>query len=216
MAYAPTVQAEAGFTHNSLRHYGEVLGEPRTDGLSHADVYAGLQAAIATLAASHRRAATGTGQYIDVAMAATLMGVNERVILYWTGRREFHCCDEPCRVPHLSVLAAGDAARRSGGRPSFATAAARRANFAELHRIVQNWILTFADIGALDAQLDEAKITFGEVRSLKQLSEMGVGRILGCGPGGLRPQRRQLSPAWPPLALLARTAGTTRRARLSG
>ena len=28
MAYAPTVQAEAGFTHNSIRHYGEVLGEP--------------------------------------------------------------------------------------------------------------------------------------------------------------------------------------------
>jgi len=54
----------------------------------------------------------------------------------------------------------------------FATAAARRANFAELHRIVQNWILTFADVGALDAQLDEAKIAFGEVRSLKQVSEM--------------------------------------------
>lgn len=30
MAYAPTVQAEAGFTHNSVRHYGEVLAEPRT------------------------------------------------------------------------------------------------------------------------------------------------------------------------------------------
>src|SRR5260370_39980273 len=38
--------------------------------------------------------------------------------------------------------------------------------------IVRNWILTFADVGALDAQLDEAKIAFGGVRSLKQLSEM--------------------------------------------
>ena len=56
--------------------------------------------------------------------------------------------------------------------PRFTTAGARRANFAELHSIVQNWILTFADVGALDAQLDEAKIAFGEVRSLKQLSEM--------------------------------------------
>jgi len=28
MAYAPTVQAEAGFTHNSIRHYGEALGAP--------------------------------------------------------------------------------------------------------------------------------------------------------------------------------------------
>ena len=56
--------------------------------------------------------------------------------------------------------------------PRFATATARQTNFAELHRIVQNWILAFADLGALDAQLDEAKIAFGEVRSLKQLSEM--------------------------------------------
>jgi crotonobetainyl-CoA:carnitine CoA-transferase CaiB-like acyl-CoA transferase len=56
--------------------------------------------------------------------------------------------------------------------PRFATAAARRAHFAELHRIVQTWILTFHDIGALDAQLDEAKIALGEVRSLKKLSEM--------------------------------------------
>jgi len=55
--------------------------------------------------------------------------------------------------------------------PRFATAAARRAHFAELHRIVQDWILTFRDIGALDAQLDEAKIAFGEVRTLKRLSE---------------------------------------------
>jgi crotonobetainyl-CoA:carnitine CoA-transferase CaiB-like acyl-CoA transferase len=56
--------------------------------------------------------------------------------------------------------------------PRFATAVARRAHFAELHRIVQTWILTFRDIGALDAQLDEAKIALGEVRSLKKLSEM--------------------------------------------
>src|ERR1700754_373065 len=28
MAYAPTVQAEAGFTENSVRHYGEALTEP--------------------------------------------------------------------------------------------------------------------------------------------------------------------------------------------
>jgi crotonobetainyl-CoA:carnitine CoA-transferase CaiB-like acyl-CoA transferase len=48
---------------------------------------------------------------------------------------------------------------------------ARRAHFAELHRIVQDWILTFRDNGALDAQLDEAKIAFGEVRTLNRLSE---------------------------------------------
>ena len=56
--------------------------------------------------------------------------------------------------------------------PRFATAVGRRAHFTELHRIVQTWILTFPDIGALDAQLDEAKIALGEVRSLKKLTEM--------------------------------------------
>src|SRR5258705_672476 len=64
MAYAPTVQPEAGFTHNSIRHYREVLGEPCTDNLSHSDVYARLQAAIAILAALHRREATGHRQRV--------------------------------------------------------------------------------------------------------------------------------------------------------
>ena len=52
MAYAPTVQAEAGFTHHSLRHFGDNLQSAQTDSLSHADVYAGLQATIAVLALS--------------------------------------------------------------------------------------------------------------------------------------------------------------------
>jgi len=194
MAYAPTVQAEAGFTHNSLRHYGKVLGEPRTDSLSHADVYAGLQAAVAILAGLHRRETTGTGQYIDVAMAASLMAVNERAHVdlndaelgeepailgatdcpFFTapGGEHFTVATSlvgSCTFPsYLRAMRRADLA----DDPRFATAAARRANFAELHRIVQNWILTFADVGALDAQLDEAKIAFGEVRSLKQLSEM--------------------------------------------
>jgi len=193
MAYAPTVQAEAGFTANSIRHYGEVLGEPRTDSLSHADVYAGLQAAIAILAALHRRETTGRGQYIDVAMAATLMAVNEQAHV---DLNDADLGDEPAILgatdcpffkgpagEHFTVATSlvGSrtfpsylrAMRRAdlADDPRFATAAARRAHFAELHRIVQDWILTFRDIGALDAQLDEAKIAFGEVRTLKRLSE---------------------------------------------
>jgi crotonobetainyl-CoA:carnitine CoA-transferase CaiB-like acyl-CoA transferase len=194
MAYAPTVQAEAGFTANSMRHYGEVLGEPRTDSLSHADVYAGLQAAIAILAALHRRATTGTGQHIDVAMAATLMAVNERAHVdlneadlgdepailgatdcpFFTGPGGEHFTVATSLVGSRTFPSYLRAMRRAdlADDPRFATAAARRAHFAELHRIVQTWILTFHDIGALDAQLDEAKIALGEVRSLKKLSEM--------------------------------------------
>jgi crotonobetainyl-CoA:carnitine CoA-transferase CaiB-like acyl-CoA transferase len=194
MAYAPTVQAEAGLTANSIRHYGEVLGEPRTDSLSHADVYAGLQAAIAILAALHRRETTGTGQYIDVAMAATLMAVNERAHVdlndadlgaepailgatdcpFFTGPGGEHFTVATSLVGSRTFPSYLRAMRRAdlADDSRFATAAARRVHFAELHRIVQTWILTFRDIGALDAQLDEAKIALGEVRSLKKLSEM--------------------------------------------
>lgn len=191
MAYAPTVQAEAGFTANTRAHAGEETPW-RTDSLSHADVYAGLQAAIAILAALHERERTGRGQYIDVAMAATLMAVNERAHLDLT---DIDLGDEPgilgatdcpfftdaeggvftvatSLVSSLTFRQYMAAMRRPdlGEDPRFATAAARRKNFGALHQIVQDWILTFAETSALEAQLDEAKIAMGRVRSIKELS----------------------------------------------
>jgi crotonobetainyl-CoA:carnitine CoA-transferase CaiB-like acyl-CoA transferase len=193
MAYAPTVQAEAGFTENSVRHYGEALKEPRTDGLSHADVYSGLQAAIAILAALHRRQATGTGQYIDVAMAATLMAVNERAhvdlsdddlgaepaILGATDCPFFRGPNGEEFTVATSIIGSRTfpswmrAMRRADliDDPRFATAAARRLNFAALHAIIQAWILSFPDAASLDAQFDEAKIAMGKVRSIRELSD---------------------------------------------
>jgi crotonobetainyl-CoA:carnitine CoA-transferase CaiB-like acyl-CoA transferase len=120
MAYAPTVQAEAGFTHNSIRHYGEVLGEPRTDSLSYADVYAGLQTAIAILAALHRREAKGTGQYIDVAMAATLMAVNERAHV---DLNDAELGDEP------AILGATDSRGQAASASQWRRASSARAPF---------------------------------------------------------------------------------------
>ena len=193
MAYAPTVQAEAGYTHNSIRHYGDALAEPRTDSLSHADVYAGLQATIAILAALHRRATTGVGQYIDVAMTATLMAVNERAHVdlndeelgeepailgatdcpFFTGPGGERFTVATSMVGSRTFPSYLRAMRRAdlADDPRFATAAARKAHLAELHEIIQTWILTFPDMGALDAQFDEAKIAMGEIRSLRALSE---------------------------------------------
>jgi crotonobetainyl-CoA:carnitine CoA-transferase CaiB-like acyl-CoA transferase len=193
MAYAPTVQAEAGFTAHSLRHYGDALGEQRTDSLSHADVYSGLQAAIAILAALHRRAMTGVGQYIDVAMAATLMAVNERAHVdlndedldgepailgatdcpFFNGPSGERFTVATSMVGSRTFPSYLRAMRRAdlADDPRFATASARKANLAALHEIIQTWIMTFADMGTLDAQFDEAKIAMGEVRSLQALSE---------------------------------------------
>jgi crotonobetainyl-CoA:carnitine CoA-transferase CaiB-like acyl-CoA transferase len=193
MAYAPTVQAEAGFTENSVRHYGEALKEPRTDSLSHADVYTGLQAVIAILAALHSRQTTGQGQYIDVAMAATLLAVNERAHVdltdddigaepavlgatdcsFFTGPQGEHFTVATSIVGSRTFPSWLRAMRRVDlmDDPRFSTAAARRLNFGALHQIIQCWILTFPDMATLDAQFDEAKIAMGEIRSIKELTK---------------------------------------------
>jgi hypothetical protein len=51
-----------------------------------------------------------------------------------------------------------------GQDPRFLTPELRLCNLAALHRIVQEWIWTFGDMDALDAQLDEAKIATRQVR----------------------------------------------------
>ena len=191
MAYAPTVQAESGFTANSRRHFGEPETW-QTDALSHADVYSGLQATIAILAALQERERTGKGQYIDVAMAATLMAINERAHL---DIEDIDLGDEPgilgatdcpffvdaegepftvatSLISSLTFRQYLAAMRRPdlGKDPRFATASDRRKNFGALHQIIQDWILTFTDTSMLEAQLDEAKIAMGRVRSLSDLA----------------------------------------------
>ncbi|HEX7913715.1 MAG TPA: CoA transferase [Paraburkholderia sp.] len=193
MAYAPTVQAEAGFTHNTLRHYGGALSKLRSDPLSHADVYAGLQAAVAVLAAVHRRQTTGRGQYIDVAMAAVIMAINERAHVdiagidtgaepaiigaadgsFFVGPHGERILTPASLVGSLTFPSYLHAMRRPdlASDPRFATAALRAQNVDALHGIVQTWMLTFRDMAALDAQLDESKIAIGEIRSMQEVAQ---------------------------------------------
>ena len=193
MAYAPTVQAEAGFTANSMDHYSKALSSLRTDSLSHADVYAGMQGVIAVLAALHQRERTGIGQYIDVSMAATLMAVNEKAhiqlgaldpgdepgVLGATDCPFFKAPDGSDIVVASSLVGSLTfrfflAAMRRGDLvkdPRFATAASRKSNFDALHKIVQTWISSFPNNQTLDAQFDEAKIAMGEIRNLAELAD---------------------------------------------
>jgi CoA:oxalate CoA-transferase len=75
-AYAPVVGAEAGLTKSQGDARGGVYAN---DPHSHADVYTGMEAAAAILAALYQRAGTGRGQWIDISMAETLMYVNEHM-----------------------------------------------------------------------------------------------------------------------------------------
>lgn len=192
MAYAPTVQAEAGFTHRTLTHFNNFEGRTRTDALSHADVYAGLQASIAVLAALRKREVTGRGQHIDVAMAAVLLSINERAHIdiagvdtgaepgalgaaegshfIGPGGEEFVAAQSiigSMTFPnYLRAMRRPDLLQD----PRFATAEQRLQNYEALHAIIQTWILTFRDLKSLDAQLDEAKIAIGQIRTLKELA----------------------------------------------
>jgi crotonobetainyl-CoA:carnitine CoA-transferase CaiB-like acyl-CoA transferase len=144
------------------------------------------------LAALRHREKTGRGQYIDVAMAAVLLAANERAHL---DLDDVDTGAEPAILgatdgPHFSgpggerfvaaqsivgsltfpnylrAMRRADLARDE----RFSTPEQRAANYDALHAIIQTWILTFPDLEALDAQLDEAKIAVGVVRSLKEFA----------------------------------------------
>jgi crotonobetainyl-CoA:carnitine CoA-transferase CaiB-like acyl-CoA transferase len=187
-AYAPTIQAETGITSITAAQFGQ----QRTDSLSHADVYTALHATIAILAALNHRARTGQGQYVDIAMAAVMLDVNERVHVDLSG------ADLGAEQP---ILGAADAAFFAGpdgstivlpmsligsvtfpryaaamrqpdllDDPRFSTPEVRQRNLEALRAVIQDWIWTFDDMASLDAQLDDAKIPTGRVREVADLA----------------------------------------------
>jgi crotonobetainyl-CoA:carnitine CoA-transferase CaiB-like acyl-CoA transferase len=193
MAYAPTVQAETGITATTAGHFQRPAEQLRSDSLSHADVYSGLHAAIAILACLTERERTGRGQYIDVAMAAVMLSVNERVhadlsdtdlgderpILgatdgpFFEGPHGERFASPMSLVGSMSFPFYLAAMRRPdlGRDPRFLTPELRQRNLAALHAIVQDWIRTFADMDSLDAQMDEAKIATGQVRTIREFAD---------------------------------------------
>jgi crotonobetainyl-CoA:carnitine CoA-transferase CaiB-like acyl-CoA transferase len=193
MAYGPAVQAEVGFTRNTLNQFGVDGADRRTDALTHGDVYAGLHGAIAALAALQHRRLTGQGRYIDVAMAAVLTSMNERVhydlsgidlgaeqpILgaadgaFFTSPEGFDFVAPFSLVSSVTFPLYLGAMRRPdlADDPRFRTPELRRANLAALHTIVQNWIWTFESMDTLDAQLDEAKVATGRLRDINEFNE---------------------------------------------
>jgi CoA:oxalate CoA-transferase len=81
-AYAPIVHAEAG----TIEMAGRLRGAPAVQEVQiHGDVYPGVMAANAVLAALLQRATTGLGQYLDVAMGEVMMYVNDWAALELQG-----------------------------------------------------------------------------------------------------------------------------------
>ncbi len=192
-AFAPTVQAETGLTAIVQQHFGEALSEPRGDSSSHADVYTGLQGVIAVLAALQHRNRTGEGQHVDVSMAATMLSVNERAGAMLS---EIDTDGEPIALSanksHIFEMADGSRLtiasspiyspmftrycammRRSDllADPRYATARLRRQNLASLLAEVRAWLATFDTFEQLQAQVSEAGLAVGRIRTLGEFAK---------------------------------------------
>jgi len=191
-AFAPTVHAETGLTDILQKHFEGAMTEMRNDACSHADVYTGLQAVIAVLAALQHRSRTGEGQYVDVSMAATMLSVNERAGALLSGLEVndepialsanespiFELPDgrkltiatspvfSPMFVRYCSMMRRTDLFKD----PRYTTATLRKANLASLLAEVRTWILTFSDLDQLQAQVSEAGLAIGVVRSTEDLA----------------------------------------------
>lgn len=192
-AFAPTVHGETGHTDIVARHYGEAMTSIMNDACSHADVYTGLHGVIAVLAALEARHRTGVGQHVDVAMAATMLAVNERAgallsgidtigepialsaneshIFDLPGDRRLTIAGSPIYSPMFQRYCAMMRRTDLLVDPRFATAHLRRANLAALLAEVRSWILTFEDIDQLQSQVSEAGLAVGEVRTLAEFAE---------------------------------------------
>lgn len=191
-AFAPTVQAETGFTDTLWHHYGDSLTEFKNDACSHADLYTGLHGVIAVLAALQHRNATGEGQHVDVSMAATMLSVNERAGAQLSG---IDTLGEPVALSapesHVYELPDGRLLTIAGSPiyspifirycammrrndlltdPRFASAPLRRQNIKALLSEVRAWILTFTDLDQLQAQVSEASLAIGEIKTTEDLA----------------------------------------------
>ncbi|MEM1332653.1 MAG: CoA transferase [Actinomycetota bacterium] len=188
-AYAPVVEAEAGVIAMQSRS-----GRPPTkDPASHADVYAGMEACTAVLAALYQRERTGRGQHVDVSMAETMLYVNEHLHdLLWDGDpdpqwiRSFRPDDYP--ILELAdgerVLVSGHPAERGTfdlfvaamDRPDllddarFGDVAGRMAHLDDLVAVLREWAASIPDADTMEPLLAEHQLAMGRVRAPGELA----------------------------------------------
>ena len=190
-AYASVVNAETGLTGLQADARG---GEVSNDPHSHADVYTGMEAASAILAALFQRTQTNVGQFVDVSMAQTMLYVNEHVQNELFTRpvpadqiRSF----QPGEYPVLqtgdgrSIVISGHPAERGTydlfvkamnkpemfDDPRFADVASRLKNFDDLLQILIDWAAAMPTADALEKVCADSGLAMGTVRTMEELAQ---------------------------------------------
>lgn len=189
-AYAPVVNAETGITKSQGDARG---GSYANDPHSHADVYTGMEAATAVIAALYQRERTGRGQYVDVSMAETMLYVNEHAHdRLWDGEpprgviRSFQPADYPVLTvgDGSIVVCSGHPADRGTFElfvaamerpdllhdPRFVDTETRLAHYDELLDLLDAWALTCSSADDVEARLARHRIAVGRLRDVADLA----------------------------------------------
>jgi crotonobetainyl-CoA:carnitine CoA-transferase CaiB-like acyl-CoA transferase len=231
-AYAPVMHAELGLMEFSARR---LHAEPRAEAVSHADLYAGLQATVGILAALVHRDRTGTGQHIDVSMAEVMLQATEWTAVELAGSdgdllHIFGSFNAPVlRLGDGTVVhVPGDpvssfpawcvAMQRTDliDDERFVTREARNANRAAMLALFQEFAATFSSFDDFEASLGKARLAVGAMRPLANVGVDDWARdreaLVDVGDERTGPLRLPRSP----FRFSAAAAGTTGRPAWQG
>jgi crotonobetainyl-CoA:carnitine CoA-transferase CaiB-like acyl-CoA transferase len=177
------------------KHQGDARGgEYANDPFSHGDVYTAVECAAAILAALFQREKTGTGQYIDLSMAQTLLYVNEHAHdALWDqpvspdSIRSFRTEDYPVLTTRDGVASVVGGHPADRGTFDFFVAAmkapqllddqrfksveTRLANLPALLKLIKDWALTFDTVDELERRLAKHKLALGRLRSVSEVAQ---------------------------------------------
>jgi crotonobetainyl-CoA:carnitine CoA-transferase CaiB-like acyl-CoA transferase len=186
-AYAPVMHAELGLMEFTAR---QLRVAPRAEAVSHADLYAGLQATVAILAALVYRGRVGVGQHIDVSMAEVMLQSTEWTAVELAGGASnllhiFGSFNAPVlrladgTVVHVpgdpvsSFPAWCDAMQRPDlvADARFGTRAARNANRDAMFEILQEFAGTFTRFDEFEAALAKVRLAVGVMQPLAQAAD---------------------------------------------
>ncbi len=189
-AFAAAVQAETGLTADIARRRSTT---PRNDPASQADVYGGLHALAAILAAVHHRDRTGQGQAVEVDMAEATLVANDMTAINlrpdqevtdgfrsgsnWppcyqlsTGRWVCMTADPAVEGGFRALIGAMDR-RDLADDPRFATMDDRLANEEELHALVAEWVAGFDSAAGLEAAVGISTVLVADVRTAEEIRD---------------------------------------------
>lgn len=178
-ALAPVIHAESGLLLRYARADGR---EPSDLPMALADTLAGLHGAIAVLAALHQRAATGTGQHIDLSMLAAMVSSDDHAHAALDGTNEpYPSRGSIWQAPGGPLLIAAPLKiawallARHGSITDPAPPGSSVPVKAQLRRqAIQDWMLAFDSRPALLVELDAAGLAWADLRDGADVFERGA------------------------------------------